>query len=587
MMQPKPKNEWYRFRAYLCLGGLFLGFALLAGQLYSIQVHDHDRYVTLARRQQLTSEVIPARRGTIYDRKFRKLALTREVESCFLSPREVQDPAGVASALARLLGVDASALRERIEREPGRQFLWVKRRLSDDEATQVEALGLRGVHLQAEYKRVYPVGGLASHIIGFTDIDGHGLEGLEARYEQLLAGKPGRRALYRDGRRRCRDTGTQSEEPAQNGYDLVLTIDVAVQGIVEEELDRIMNEWKPAGATIIVLDVPTGDVLALGNRPTFDANEPGRVPAECRFDRAVGFSFEPGSVFKPFVVSGALEAGTVDLEDELFCHQGFYQPRQGQGLHDHKAFGWLTVRNVVVQSSNIGMALIGESMGIPLLHQTVRSFGFGERTGIELPGEVPGKVFPQPSWRPVSLTRVPMGHEVAVTPIQVVTAMNTLGNDGVLVEPRVVRAVVDAEHGLAQQPSRPTGRRVIPSALAQTMVTDVLANVVREGTGQRARLTSYEVAGKTGTAQKLVDGSYSHNKFVSSFACLAPVQKPRISALVVVDAPTCGSSYYGGTVAAPSAARVVEETLFYLQVPPQPVRAAQGTQRASSQEMGW
>jgi cell division protein FtsI/penicillin-binding protein 2 len=587
MMQPKPRNEWHRFRAYLCLGGLLLGFVLLGGQLYSIQVLDHERYVALARRQQLTSEVIPARRGTIYDRKFRKLALTREVKSCFLSPREVEDPARVASALGRLPGVEASTLRQRIESEPDRQFLWVKRQLSDEEATQVEALGLRGVHLQVEYKRAYPAAEVASHVLGFTDIDGHGLEGLEARYDEVLTGKPGRRALYRDGRRRCRDTGTPNEEPAQNGYDLVLTLDVAVQGIVEEELDRIVNEWKPAGATIIVLDVPTGDVLALGNRPTFDANEPGRVPAECRFDRAVGFSFEPGSVFKPFVASGALEAGAANLDDELFCHEGYYQPRQGQPLHDHKAFGWLTVRQVVVQSSNIGMALIGESMGIPLLHRTVRNFGFGERTGIELPGEVPGKVFPLLHWRPISLTRVPMGHEVSVTPIQVVTAMNALANDGVLVEPRVVRAVVDAEQDLAQEPPRPTGRRVIPSALAKTMVMDVLADVVREGTGQRAQLTSYEVAGKTGTAQKLVDGHYSHNQFVSSFACVAPAQKPRISVLVVVDGPTCGPSYYGGTVAAPSAARVVEETLFYLQVPPQPLRGARGTQRASAQEMGW
>ena len=587
MTEPKPKNEWHRFRAYLCLGGLCAGFALLAAQLYSIQVRDHERYVTLARRQQLTSEVIPARRGTIYDCKLHKLALTREVKSCFLSPRDVEDPAEAASVLARLLGVDAAALRQKVESERDRQFLWVKRQLSDEEAARVEAVTLRGVHLQVEQERVYPVGQLASHVVGFTDIDGHGREGVEARYDALLAGKPGRRALYRDGRRRCRAVGTLSDEPAQNGYDLVLTIDVALQGIVEEELDRIMRDWKPAGATIIVLDVPTGEVLALGNRPTFDANEPGRVPAECRFDRAVGFSFEPGSVFKPFVFSGALGAGTVDLEDEIFCHEGYYKPRQGQGLRDHKAFGWLTARDVVVQSSNIGMALIGESMGMPLLYRTVRNFNFGDRTGIELPGEVSGKVFPLPSWRPVSLTRIPMGHEVSVTPIQLATAMNALANDGVLVLPRVVRAVVDWEHGLAQQPERKDGRRVMPSALAQTMVKDVLANVVRKGTGQRAGLTTYEVAGKTGTAQKLVDGVYSHTRFVSSFACVAPVEKPRITVLVVVDAPTTGPSYYGGTVAAPSAARVVEESLFYLQVPPQPLRVAEGTQRGSAQEMGW
>ena len=564
-----------RLRARLCLGLLVTGFALLALQLYRIQVTDHQRYLDLARRQQVTYEVVPARRGTIYDRKFRKLALTREVKSCFVSPVEVRDPAAVAGTLGQLLGVDAQGLRETIERRRERQFVWVKRHLSDRETARLEMLDLPGVHLRTERQRVYPGRTLASHALGFTDIDGRGLEGLERRFDSLLTGSPGRRRLYRDGRRRCRPAGVRDEEPAQNGYDLVLTLDLAVQSIVEEELDRIMRQWGPRSATIIVAEVASGDVLALGNRPTFDPNQAGRWPAEARLNRAVASAFEPGSVFKPFALAAALEGGVLDLDDELFCHLGYYQPRRALALHDHKPFGWLTVREVVVRSSNIGMALVGEATGAQRLYRMARDFGFGERTGVELSGEVAGTLYPPSRWNPTSLTRIPMGHEVSVTALQLLTAFNAIANDGVLVPARVVRAVMDRDRGVGRRLEPPPGRRVLTPAVARTMLREVLADVVREGTGRQARLTTYQVAGKTGTAQKLVDGSYSHTRFVSSFLCAAPVERPRISVLVTVDEPTAGPSYYGSTVAAPSAARVVEETLLYLQVPPQALRLAQ------------
>ena len=574
------RGQWHRFRSWLCLGLLVAGFGLLVGQLYRIQVLEHGRYVALARRQQVTSEVIPARRGTLYDRRFRKLALTREVASAFVSPVEVEDPEGLSRELARVLGLDPGRLQEKIEGNRSRQFLWVKRHLGDREAARLRALGLGGVHFRSEPQRVYPAGRAASHVVGFTDIDGRGLEGLERRFDTLLTGRPGRRVLYRDGRRRIRPAGPGSEQPARDGYHLVLTIDVAVQGIVEDELDRIMERWKPRAATIIVMEVPTGEVLALGNRPTFDPNRPGRFPPEARLNRAVASTFEPGSVFKPFVVAGALEAGLVSLDEEIFAHLGYYKPARARGLRDHKPFGWLTVRDIVVKSSNIGMAIIGETMGAERLYRTARTFGFGEPTGVELPGEVAGTVHPLSHWNPTSVTRVPIGHEVSVTAVQLVAAFNAIANEGVWVAPRLVRAVVDSQRGRARRLPRPPSRRVLTSAVARTMFKEVLADVVREGTGRRARLTTYEVAGKTGTAQKLLEGRYSHSRFVSSFVCAAPVERPRISVLVTVDEPTAGSSYYGGTVAAPSAARVVEETLLYLQVPPEGVRLARRPGRA-------
>ncbi len=574
------KGDRARLRPRLCLGLLLGGFALLAGQLYRIQVIDHQRYLDLARRQQVTYEVIPARRGTIYDRKFRKLALTREVESCFVSPVDVEDPAALAATLGRLLGVDAQGLGAKIERHRERQFVWVKRHLSDREAARLEALDLPGVHFRTERRRVYPAQRLASHALGFTDIDGRGLEGVERRFDSVLAGSPGRRRLYRDGRRRCRPAGASGQEPAQDGYDLVLTLDVAIQGIVEEELDRIVRQWEPRSAIIIVVETASGEVLALGNRPTFDPNHAGRWPAEARLNRAVACAFEPGSVFKPFALAAALEAGVLGLDDELFCHLGYYKPRRVRALRDHKPFGWLTVREVVVKSSNIGMALVGEATGAERLYRTARDFGFGQRTGVELPGELSGTLHPLARWNPTSLSRIPIGHEVSVTALQLLTAFNTIANEGVLVPPRLVRAMVDRGRGMGRRLEPPPGRRVLTPVVARTMLREVLADVVREGTGRRARLTTYQVAGKTGTAQKLVDGSYSHTRFVSSFLCAAPVERPRISVLVTVDEPTAGHSYYGGTVAAPSAARVVEETLLYLQVPPQALRLAQRPREA-------
>jgi len=568
-------GDWSDFRAHLCLCLLLVGFGLLAVQLYRIQVLDHERFRKLARRQQVTSEVIPARRGTIYDRKFRKLALTREVESCFVSPVEVEDPAAAARTLGRLLGLDASQLARKIgeQRQRGRQFLWVKRHLSDREAARLQALTLPGVHLRQECQRVYPAKALAAHVLGFTDIDGRGLEGLEGKFDKVLTGTPGRRMLYRDGRRRRRTSGMAGSVAAQDGRDLVLTLDVAIQGIVEQELDRIMRQWEPKAATVIVMDVASGEVLALGNRPTFDPNQPGRAPAEARLDRAVACTFEPGSVFKPFALAAALEAGVLTLDDEIFCHLGYYKPYRARGLRDHKPFGWLTAREVVVKSSNIGMAIIGERLGAQRLHGAASDFGFGAPTGVELPGEVRGTLYPLERWNPTSVSRVPMGHEVSVTALQLLTAFNAFANDGVLVPPRVVRAIVDSDRGMGRRTERPPGRRVLTAEVARTMLRQVLADVVREGTGRRAQLTTYEVAGKTGTAQKLVDGRYSHTRFVSSFLCVAPVERPRISVLVTVDEPAAGHSYYGGTVAAPSAARVVEEALLYLQVPPQALLA--------------
>jgi len=572
MQRGQRRRNWHRFRAYLCLGVLVAGFGLLAVQLYRIQITDHTRYVALARRQHVTTERVPARRGTIYDRKFRKLALTRDVQSCFLAPNEVEDVAAVVLSLARALGLDSRQLFRKVEPRREKYFVWIKRHLSDREARRVEALALPGVHFRTEQQRVYPAGVLASHILGFTDIDGRGLEGLEYRFNAELTGQDGRRTVYRDGRRRRRQAGSEDDVPAKDGYDLVLTIDVAVQTIVEQELDRIMDEWAPRSATIIVLDVPTGEILALGNRPTYDPNRAGRFPADSRLNRAVACTFEPGSVFKPFVLAGALEDGLVTLDDELFCHLGYYKPERARGLHDHKPFGWLTVRDVVVQSSNIGMALIGERMGPRRLYETVRAFGFGERTGVELPGEAVGMVYPLTRWNSSSLSRVPMGHEVAATPLQVISAFNAIANDGVLVHPRVVRAVVDGRRGVGYRPAPAEKEAVLTPGVARTILRRVLADVVREGTGQRAGLTTYEVAGKTGTAQKLVEGRYSHSRFVSSFVCAAPVEVPRISVLVSVDEPSKGLNYYGGTVAAPSAARVVEATLLYLQVPPRALR---------------
>jgi len=545
-------------------------FFVLIGRLAYIQLFQHSWYLERARIQHTLRLPLPACRGEILDRKGRTLATTIMVDSVFAEPRRIQDISGVARSLAWALDLDPGVLAAKLKEKSDKGFIWIKRKVSPEEARRVKELGLEGVGLRKEPKRVYPQGVLASHILGFVDIDCVGLEGAEKEFNRYLTGRDGFREYQRDGRGRLIYLPGAPEVPASDGDTLVLTIDSVIQHFAEEALDSAMETYAPMSATAIVLEPFTGEVLALANRPAFDPNRPGEFPPESRLNRAIVDIYEPGSTFKPVVLASAIEEGLVNPSDRFFCYNGVYQVK-ARRLHDHRPHGWLTVRDILVKSSNIGMAQIGQLLGAERMYAYVRSFAFGEKTGIELPAEAAGKVYPLGKWSYYSVTSVPMGQEIGTTPLQLARAFCVFANGGFRVRPTILKGLCDEAGKVYTRKSSGLTWRVISPSTARTMV-EILTGVVEEGTGRRAKLQDYVVAGKTGTSQKVVNGTYSHSKFVTSFVCFAPAERPRVLVLVMVNEPTKGGSFYGGTVAAPLAARVLEETLHYLGVRGRPRR---------------
>lgn len=564
-------DKWHHFRGAFLLCVLLLGFVALAIRLVFLQIVDHEYYAKLAEDQQIMQEPIKARRGGFFDRMGRPLCVSVPARSVFVAPAEIEteEVPKVSQALSRVLSVDEEELRNSmLGRYDGKQFKWVKRRVSDYEAAAVAALRLKGVKFRTEYRRTFPQGVLAPHVIGHVNVDQEGQEGLERTLDKELAGKDGLETLECDGSRQPLLTERAKFEPVVHGSDVQLTIDAEIQRIVEDELSKAMEEWNPLSVTIIVMEVKTGRILALGNAPTFSPLRPANCDPKDRLNRAVSACYEPGSIFKPFVMAGFLDAKLGQLDDTIFCENGLFRVR-GRRLHDHHPYGWLTVSEVIEKSSNVGMAKIGLQMGAGRLFGTITAFGFGESTESGLPGEIGGIVTPFNKWNVYTVTSVPMGQEIAATPMQIITAFNAIANDGVLVKPQVVQTITEPDGEVLYKFEGPgAGRRVIRSETARHLIDPALVGVLLRGTGKAANVGVYPKFGKTGTAQKVAaTGGFAHSRFVSSFLCGGPVDDPRVTALVLIDEPRRGQSYYGGTVAAPAAGRIVEKTLKYLRAP--------------------
>lgn len=540
---------------------LAAGWIVLAGRLVEIQLLHRRNHSDRAQRQQVLEETIPARPGDILDRHGRLLAVATRADSLYVDPSALEAPADVADRIAPLLGLDARQLRERFERAADRRFLWVKRRLSPREVEDVRALelppGCWG--FRQEYRRHYPQGALAAHVLGLRDADGVGRGGVEQWCDARLRGRDGRRRLLRDARGFVLDVVDEVAEPAIAGESIVLTLDSLVQLFVERELDALLARWQPVSACAIVLDPQTGDVLAMASRPAFDPNRPDDVPDDAWLNTAVAATFEPGSTFKPCVVAWALDHERLTPDEQFDCERGTYRMR-GRVLHDHHPYGPLDVAGILVKSSNIGMAKIGERLGNAGLYDAAAAFGFGRRTGIELPGELAGTLRPLKDWTAYSTGSIPMGQELAATPLQVLAAFAALANRGRWISPHLLQAPA----------SRPDASNVVSStvvseATARWIVETALVDVVERGTGQSARIKGLRVFGKSGTAQKIdpQTGEYSPTRHVSSFACGAPAERPRAVVLVSVNEPT-GPNYFGGTVAGAAAARILQHTLMHL-----------------------
>ena len=559
-----------KVRAALALGFVLVAFILLAARLGQLQVAEAQQYRRLADQQQMLRREVAARRGSILDREGRLLASTVRRWSVYADPEALRNPDHAAALLSRVLDVPADRLRERFAKDT--YFVWVKRQVTEREAEQVRTLRLPGVHMRQEGKRLYPQGRLAAHVIGFTDVDGRGLAGIEARMDGLLCGRPGRELVLCDGDRRIfRSISDQITQPAASGCDVHLTLDAYVQSIVEEELDAAVEAHAPESATALVLDARDGSILAMASRPDFDPQAPAESPVGNQRNIAISDAYEFGSAFKPVVAALALEHGSVTPETTFDCRQGIWRIGR-RTLHDAHPFGLLTVSDIVCYSSNIGMAQVSMKLGLDDLYSGVRGFGFGERTGIALPGEVSGLMRPYRAWNDYSLVSVSFGQELATTALALARAFAAFGNGGQLLQPRIIKTVQRSDTGevlyAAGEPV--TVARPI-SAVTAGQVLPMMRRVVEEGTGRRARMDEYALAGKTGTAQLLrPDGrGYSDSRYLSSFVALAPVPDPRIVVLVSLKAPSRNGKY-GGTVAAPAVRQIALRTLRHLRVPQTP-----------------
>jgi cell division protein FtsI (penicillin-binding protein 3) len=551
-------------RLYCLAGFVSLWFVIICGRLMWLQIVDYGFLTQKAARQQQRSIDVSAVRGNIYDRNGDDLAMTVSVDSIFAVPSEVPDIHATARVLARVLKTDANEIENRMR--ASHAFAWVARKVDNDVSARVHQLNLKGIYFQKESKRFYPKGELAAQVLGYVGLDDEGLGGVEREYDSQLSGKPGQMLITMDARRRWFGRVEKQPDPGEN---LVLTIDEKIQYIAERELEQAVAETHAEAGTIIVQNPHTGEILALANRPTFNPNFLKKADPKSLKDRAVSDIYEPGSTFKVVTLSAALEEKLARPDDVIDCQMGSIVVN-GLRIHDHKAYADLTVAQVLANSSDVGAIKLALRLGEERFDRYIRAFGFGSQTGIELPGETRGLTKPVSRWSKVSIGAISMGQEIGVSPLQLVSMMSAIANDGVAVPARIVAGATPPRSTpqlIAFHPA--LGRRVI-SPLTAAEMKHMLEGVVLGGTGKKAILDGYSSAGKTGTAQKIDPntGRYSHSRHIASFAGFAPVNNPAVSVLVVLDSPAGGYPKDGGGVAAaPVFARVTQQVLGYMNVP--------------------
>jgi cell division protein FtsI (penicillin-binding protein 3) len=555
------------FRLGLILFIFLLGLVAFLAKLTTFQMFRASLLTRLAAKQHSYYVELEPQRGAILDRDLQPLAVNVTTYSLYVVPMDVKDKERVIVVLGEILGLDRSFLEERLNRK--KHFVWIARKLDWDKRERIRAQKLAGLGFLKETKRSYPHGSMAAQLLGFAGTDNTGLDGLEMTADATLKGTPGWTTVMRDARQHVVSLDAVLQ-PATDGHSLVLTIDQVVQYIVEREIENIFTKYHAKGATIVVLDVKTGEILAVANRPTYDLNNFKGQPMEARRDRCVTDYFEPGSVFKIVTASAGLDTGVFSPDDKIFCENGEYRVAN-HTLHDVHPYGTLAFREVIAQSSNIGTTKIAQKIGGEVVYKYAALFGFGRSTGSGLPGEVGGVLKPVSRWSKTSIGAVPIGQEVCVTTMQLAAAIAAIANGGVLMKPYVVSAVIDNKGEIIKSFAPEEKGRVISVATAAKM-REILAGVVATGTGKLAASTFYRFGGKTGTGQKIdPNGTYSHSKFMASFIGFAPVEDPEIAIAVVVDEPR--PYYYGGVVSAPAFKAIAEDILKVRQLKVVPVES--------------
>jgi cell division protein FtsI (penicillin-binding protein 3) len=519
----------------------------------------------MATAQHRTTQVLRARRGTIYDAAGRPLALSMVAPSVYANARRISAKQEVADRLAGVVEKDAGMIRKRLEKDKG--FVWVARQVDPSATASLLAMRDAGVGIMEEAKRVWPQGRLAGHVLGFTNIDQHGLEGLELTLNGALKGQDGWRSTLRDAKGDQLIGPWTTETAPVDGYDVVVTIDSVVQQVAEDVLAWGVKQYHAKGGSITIMEPHTGRILAMATEPSYNPNEAGKAPAEHRRNRAVTDVFEPGSTFKMLTAAALLEERLVTPEEQFFCENANWPTVGRHVLHDHRPHGMLSFFDVVKLSSNIGTSKAALRLKPDQLYAWARKFGIGQKTGIDVPGEVSGIFNPPSKWSKLSPYIIPIGHEVAVTPIQLAVMASVIANGGLRVQPYIVDHIRAADGRVVRTTQTASPVRVLSRETAD-LLQKMLSSVVESGTGQLANVQGLTVAGKTGTAQKLEPtGRYSHSRFVASFVGFGPVPDSRFVMVVAIDEPR--PLYFGGVVAAPMFKRVVEKLVGYWELPRQ------------------
>src|SRR6266404_2710149 len=529
-----------------------------------LQLIEHGEYLTRAHRQQQRTIEVTPKRGAIYDRNMHPLAMSTEVESAFAIPTELADnKSQAAHLLSGVLNIPQDVLTNKFN--SGNTFVWVSRKLPPEKSDAVKALNLKGIYMMKENERFYPKRDLAAHVLGFVDLDEKGQGGIEHALDKQIRSKGEKILVMADARQRWFDGGQLQRD---QGANVVLTIDEKIQYIAERELAAGIAKTHAIAGTVIIQNPNTGEILALANWPKYNPNSPNEVRPESRMDRAVSAIYEPGSTFKLITLAAALDQNLTRPDEVFDCENGAVSI-VGHKIHDHKKFGMLSVSEILAQSSDVGAIKIALRLGAPKFYEYIRAFGFGQQTGIELPGESRGMLGKLNTWSGISIGAISMGQEIGVTPIQLVTAVSAIANGGYLHRPYVIAEVRKGDQLLlssdAQQPEPRQVLRPETSATIRRLMEGVILSP--HGTGKPARLDGWTAAGKTGTAQKIDPntGRYSHSQYIASFTGFAPINNPAVTILVSLDSPV--GEHEGGQVAAPIFKRVAELVLPYLDVP--------------------
>ena len=550
-------------RVAVLIAGFFLWSGILAARLIHLQIGQHEEYLQQAQLRQSMKNSISPPRGNIFDAHMDELATSMTVSTVEAEPRRVKDRAAAAQRLAGILNLDAADLLAKMNDPAHRSWMVVKRRIDPNDEALVEALDIDGIYLTEESMRVYPNLDLAGQVLGFVNAMGDGGAGIELLYDRELKGTEG--LVWSDVDALRRPFRGRVEKPPVQGHSLVLSLDRWIQDIAERELSAGVERARAAAGIAIVMESDSGRILALANYPGFNCNTYNEYAPYFHRNRAVSDAFEPGSTFKVVVAAAALEAGLTRPDEQINCEMGAMRIA-GHTFHDHKPYGLLTFREILEFSSNIGAAKLGMRLGERRLYDALLKFGFGARTGIDLPAEAVGLVRDVSRWSGLSVPAISFGQEVGVTSMQILDAINAIANGGYHVRPSLVDCIIDQQGDLVRS-NKPEPTRIMSPETAAA-VREAFEGVVLRGTGKQAALEGYRAAGKTGTAQKIVNGRYSDSRYVASFIGFAPLPHPRITVLVLIDEPR--GMMYGGDVSAPVFSRIAQQTLLQLHVPPDP-----------------